>query len=88
MEQKRKGLLRRAFAWLWACVGWLRVSLANLVFLLLLVVLFVTLSSERLPRVPDGAALVIDPSGAVVEQLSFVDPLANLSLRQGGAGRA
>lgn len=78
MGQRHRGLLRRAFAWLWACVGWLRVSLSNLVFLLLLVVVFFTLFSERLPQVPDGAALVIDPSGAVVEQLSFVDPLANL----------
>lgn len=77
-EPKRRGPLRRFFAALWAFIGWLRVSLANLVFALLLVGVVVMLSSDGLPRVPEGAALVIDPSGAVVEQLSFVDPLANL----------
>ncbi len=77
-EPKRRGPLRRFFAALWAFVGWLRVSLANLVFALLLVGVVVMLSSDGLPRVPEGVALVIDPSGAVVEQLSFVDPLANL----------
>lgn len=78
MEQKRKGGLRRLFATLWALVGWLRVSLSNLLFIVLLAVLFFTLSADRKLRVPEGSALVIAPAGAVVEQLSFVDPLANL----------
>ena len=34
MDEKRKGPVRRLFGTLWSFVGWLRVSLANLVFLL------------------------------------------------------
>lgn len=78
MEHKRRGMLRSGFGALWGFLVWLRVSLSNLLFLLLLVVLFAVLFADRRPRVPEGAALVIAPSGAVVEQRSFVDPLANL----------
>ena len=78
MNEKRKGPVRRLFAALWAFVGWLRVSLANLLFLLFLLLVLAVLSSDRLPTVPADSALVLDPSGAVVEQLSFVDPLAEM----------
>jgi protease-4 len=78
MDEKRKGPVRRLFGTLWSFLGWLRVSLANLVFLLVLLVLLAMLTLDRRPAVPDGGALVLDPSGAVVEQLSFVDPLAEL----------
>ena len=78
MDEKRKGPVRRLFGTLWSFLGWLRVSLANLVFLLVLLVLLAVLTLDRRPAVPDGGALVLDPSGAVVEQLSFVDPLAEL----------
>lgn len=77
-ERKPKSPLRRAFSAVWGFIGWLRVSLANLVFALLLLVVLVMLSTERPPRIPDGAALVIDPSGRIVEQFSFVDPLVDL----------
>jgi protease IV len=78
MDGKRKGVLRRLFGGLWSFVGWLRVALANLLFLLVLLALVAVLSSDGLPTVPEGSALVLDPAGKVVEQLSFVDPLAHL----------
>ena len=63
MDEKRKGPVRRLFGTLWSFVGWLRVSLANLVFLLVLLVLLAMLTLDRRPAVPDGGALVLDPSG-------------------------
>jgi protease-4 len=78
MDEKRKGPVRRLFGALWAFVGWLRVSLANLLFLLLVLVVVAVLTSDGLPTVPEGGALVLDPAGELVEQLSFVDPLAHL----------
>jgi protease-4 len=77
-EPKRKGLLRRLFGGLWGFIGWLRAALANLVFLLVLVAIVAALQSDGLPLVPERAALVLDPSGRVVEQLSVGDPLAEL----------
>ena len=48
MDEKRKGSVRRLFGALWSFVGWLRVSLANLVFLLMLLVLLAVLTSVGL----------------------------------------
>lgn len=85
METESRGLLRRAFGRLWRFIGWLRVALANLVFLLLLVLVVVALTIERGPNVPARAALVVAPTGKVVEQLSFADPLTQLFGRKPGA---
>jgi len=81
MDEKRKGPIRRLFGALWSFVGWLRVSLANIVFLLVLLVLIAVFTADTLPIVPDGVALVLDPAGDLVEQQSFVDPLAHLLSR-------
>ena len=59
MNEKRKGPVRRLFAALWAFVGWLRVSLANLLFLLFLLLVLAVLSSDRLPTVPADSAMVV-----------------------------
>jgi protease-4 len=71
-------MLRRLFGGLWAALTWLRVSLANLVFLVILLLVVVMLTVDARPRVPDRGALVIDPSGRLVEQLSAADPLEKL----------
>ena len=78
MTNERKGLIRRFFGGLWALLTWVRTSLANLFFLLFLLIVIVTFSADRGAGIPERAALVVDPSGRVVEQLSIVDPLAQL----------
>ncbi len=55
---------------------WLREAVLNLLFLgLLLVILAGLFSSESAPPVPDGAALVLAPSGEIVEESEPLDPL-------------
>jgi len=78
MTQERKSLIRRFFGGLWALLTWLRTSLANLFFLLFIAIAIVMFSADRGAGIPERAALVVDPSGRVVEQLSIVDPLAQL----------
>lgn len=78
MTNERKGLIRRFFGGMWALLTWVRTSLANLFFLLFLLVVIVMFSAERGAGIPERAALVVDPSGRVVEQLSFADPLGQL----------
>ena len=74
----RPGLIRRVFGGLWSAVTWVRMALANLVFIAVLVVIVVALSHDGPPQVPERGALVLNPSGAIVEQLDMSDPFAKL----------
>ena len=78
MEEKKPGFIRRAFRLIGRIIGWLRVALVNLFFLLSLIVLVLLLSSGELPSIPEKGALILNPEGVVVDQLSFSDPLKNL----------
>ena len=69
----RPGLIRRVFGGLWSAVTWVRMALANLVFIAVLVVIVVALSHDGPPQVPERGALVLNPSGAIVEQLDMSD---------------
>ncbi len=57
----------------------MRLLLANLLFVLVLVVLAaVWISSLQRVQVPENAALVLNPRGVIVESLSYEDPLQSL----------
>lgn len=65
---------------IWSRIGraltLIRVILSNLLFFgLLLVLIAFLMRSDRTVIVPDGAALLINPAGAVVEQPALFDPL-------------
>ncbi len=79
MTEQRSGWLRR----LWSGLDSLRRFTVNLIFLLLLIIVLAALFGDDDFVFPDGAALVLQPSGRVVDQLTFVDPLTQV--RQGGA---
>src|SRR5690554_2272861 len=74
----KPGVIRRFFSGLGALLTFTRNAVLNLLFLFLLVVFLGALFSAPRIEVPQGGALVLDPSGVVVEQESLVDPLANL----------
>jgi protease-4 len=65
----------------------LRRFLVNVLFFGLLAGLVIASLSGR-PKVPDGAALVLSPRGAIVEQLAQVDPIERLISQNTGAGAA
>ena len=77
-SRERPGLLRRIFGGLWRAITWVRLALANLVFIVVALLIFAALSHDGLPQVPARGALVIDPSGDIVEQLDVVDPFARI----------
>ena len=77
-KPKKRGLIRRVWVGFWTMLTWLRISLSNLIFLLLLVVLIAALTGDRGPELPDRGALVLDPLGKLVEQQRFSAPLAAL----------
>ncbi|MDE0054521.1 MAG: signal peptide peptidase SppA [Gammaproteobacteria bacterium] len=65
-------ILRRSYAVVSRTFAFLRAAFANvLIVLLLLVLVAVILSKPESVEVPDGTALVVAPSGAIVEQPSY-----------------
>jgi protease-4 len=80
MPEDRRSLLVRLYRGL----DGLRRFTFNVVFLALLVLLVSALWSGRV-KVPDGAALVLNPQGTIVEQLTQVDPFERLLTTASGA---
>ena len=73
-------LLRKIYTYTSKAFAFARVTLANLLVLLavLLVVVLLVSGPER-PPVADGTALLVAPKGAIVEQTSTQDPLSLLT---------
>ena len=61
--------LVEAFALFWRGLDQARRLVVNLLFILLVFVLLAWLLADERPKVPDRTALVVDPAGALVEQL-------------------
>lgn len=78
MNARKPGLIRRLFSTLWAAITWLRVSLANLLFIVILLLVVVALLPKDGGILPDKVALRVAPSGFLVDQFSYVDPITQL----------
>lgn len=79
---------RSRLAWLGAIgrgIDWLRRFVVNALFVIIIIALIVILLQGFGPKVPDKAALVINPKGAVVEQISG-DPLGRFTDQLTGQG--
>ena len=75
--------LRSVFSGIASAFAFARVSLANLFILALLAIgIALLFTGPDRVEVPDGGALVVSPSGSIVEQTAAPDPLALL----GGGG--
>ncbi|MCP3909308.1 MAG: signal peptide peptidase SppA [Oceanicoccus sp.] len=76
MEEKKAGFLRRNFRRLMKFLSALRMLVTNLLFLVVLGVLFQAFSGGEIPSVPDKGALVLNIQGGLVDQQNYVDPIA------------
>src|SRR5688500_12731964 len=74
----KPGIVRRFFAFFWNLLSFTRVLVFNLLFLLLLIVFVSALMGPPLPELRPGSALVLDPGGMIVEEESYINPLAGL----------
>lgn len=75
----KPGSIRRFFRFLGRAINWLRVTLSNLVFLLILLfIVFAFTSSEEPLILPDSFALTLSPSGFLVDEESYVAPVEML----------
>lgn len=68
-------LPRRVFAALWNGITRVRRALANILFLLLIVVIYLMYSGGSPEPLPERAALLLNLTGIVVDQQSQVEPL-------------
>ncbi|WP_341936563.1 signal peptide peptidase SppA [Marinimicrobium sp. C2-29] len=73
---RRPGVIRRLFGFLGRAISWFRVTLTNLIFLVLLVVVIVALMPQQPVSLPDEFALRLAPNGYLVDEESYVDPIS------------
>ncbi|TQV86809.1 signal peptide peptidase SppA [Exilibacterium tricleocarpae] len=78
MAESSRSLIRRFFSGLWRGITWLRVALTNLLFLAILAVIAFALMPEQPRTLPDQAALHLAPSGFLVDQRTYIDPVSQL----------
>jgi protease IV len=78
MESKRPGFFKRVLIFVWNFLNGLRQLIVNLFFLAVVVLFLVVVFAEKKAAVPHGSALIVNPSGVLVDQLSYVDPFSSL----------
>jgi protease-4 len=75
----RFGIIGTIFGGIWSAVKGFKSFVGTLLFFfLLIIVVMAILSPDDGPKVPKTAALVVAPSGVLVEQLSEVDPFTQI----------
>ena len=77
-QAPRKNIFARIWHFFWNAISWLRIAILNIVFLVVLVVVFSTVM-ESVPQPIEQGPLLIAPSGMLVDQLSYEPPLAALT---------
>jgi protease-4 len=71
-------LIRTLFKYFWKTLTWLRIIIINLVFLLVLVLFIGSFSSAPQLIIPENSALVLAPSGVLVEKSTYQPGLGDL----------
>lgn len=74
----KPSLLRRIFGGIWRAITYVRLALANILFLLMLVVIYFVYFGGSPEPLPEKAALLLNPMGEIVDQKGPVDPLQAL----------
>jgi len=78
--------LARFFSGILGIYRFIRAVLFNLVFLLVLLIVFGALIGTPSVVVQPGSALLLDPAGIIVEQETYTDPVTLLTNRSAGLG--
>ena len=74
----KPSLVRRVFSGIWRGITWIRLALTNLLFLLMLAILYFVYVGGTPEPLPEKAALLLNPMGSIVDQKSPMDPLQTL----------
>jgi len=77
--KKLLNVLKQIILFPWRVLTWLRQILANLILLVIIIIITVAFfSKEKTVAVPQKGALVIEPSGSLVEQITYMDSFQKL----------
>lgn len=71
-------LWRRLLGGIWKTITWIRLILANLLFLLMLVIIYYVYVGGAPEPLPETAALLLNPVGSIVDEKRPVEPLQAL----------
>jgi len=69
------GFLNRLFTGIWSLIDQSRRAIVNLLFLVIMYIIINSLFFTESLTVQSGTALVLSPSGYIVDQLDYIDPL-------------
>lgn len=75
---KKPALWRRFFSGMGSSITWLRNTVLNTVFIILLIIFIVAIGSNTPQPLPETFALRIAPTGLLVDQRSYIDPMSLL----------
>lgn len=84
-DRPRRSPFTLFFVYLWRGITWLRVTVLNILFLFLFIVLIAALVPAANQQLPNAAPLLLAPSGMLVDQYSYTSP--QQQLLQGGSER-
>ncbi len=71
---ERRNPIARLWIGFWGLITWLRVATFNLIFLLILLVVIAAIFSPKHFPIPKEGPLVVQPSGYLVDQMSYRSP--------------
>lgn len=74
----KPSLLRRLLTAIWNGITRVRLALSNILFLLLIAIIYLVYFGGTPEPLPERAALLLNPMGAIVDQTSQVEPLQAL----------
>src|SRR5690606_20598420 len=87
MSSNKPGALRRAGRKIGGAITWTRVVITNGIFFLLFVFILIMIFTGGQGPLPERAPLRLDITGFLVDQRSYIDPVAQF-LTQGEGGAA
>lgn len=77
-NDQKPGAIRQMLSLFWNIITWVRVAIFNIIFLLVILGIFIALGSSPKLILPDEFALRLAPTGMLVDQRSYVDPMSML----------
>lgn len=77
-HHKQRGIFRRFFSSIGSLITWLRNTLANVIFLLILLVIVVAIGGNKEKPLPEKFALRVALSGMLVDQRNYMDTASML----------
>ncbi|MGH1469655.1 MAG: signal peptide peptidase SppA [Cellvibrionaceae bacterium] len=84
MANSKSGFLKRSFVTIGKVITWTRVVVLNVIFLFLLFIVIGALFGNKSKPLPSSAPLRIQINGSLVDQYSYIDPIAEIMAQGDG----